>query len=156
VPTSIPGTVIVSATLVVRLRSVNRNPALEGNQQEDLESFSKWVLSIGDGTAPAGKRGDEREASWVTIPDDQLIHTEGENVLALVSEVYPDLLSNYRDRAYLVSRAIVCPNNQMIDEINEYIVSLLPGDSVQYTSCDTIVKTSEQIPDFYVIYLVNF
>jgi hypothetical protein len=30
--------------------------------------------------------------------DDMLIHTEGEKILALVSEVYPDLLSNYRDR----------------------------------------------------------
>jgi hypothetical protein len=31
-------------------------------------------------------------------------------------------------------------------------MSLLPGDSVQYTSCDTIIKTSEQIPDFDLIY----
>jgi hypothetical protein len=105
-------------------------------------------LYISDGTTPAGKRGDEREASWVTIPDDLLIQTEGEKVPALVSEVYPDLLSNYRDRVYLPSRDIVCPNNQTVDKINEYIVSLIPGDSVQYTSSDTIIKTSKQIPDF--------
>jgi hypothetical protein len=80
-----------------------RNPALEENQREELENFSEWVLSIGDGTALAEKRGDEREASWVTIPNDLLIHTESENVPALVSEVYPDLLSNYSDRAYLAS-----------------------------------------------------
>jgi hypothetical protein len=87
------------------------NPILEGNQREELENFSKWVLSVGDGTAPIEKRGDECEASWVTIPNDLLIHTEGEKVPALVSEVYPHLLSNYHDRTYLVSRAIVCPNN---------------------------------------------
>jgi hypothetical protein len=133
-----------------------RNPALEENQREELENFSEWVLSIGDGTALAEKRGDEREASWVTIPNDLLIHTESENVPALVSEVYPDLLSNYSDRAYLASRAIVCPNNQIVDETNKYIVSLLPGDSVQYTSCDTIIKTSEKIPDFDLIYPTEF
>jgi hypothetical protein len=33
-----------------------RNPALQGNQREELENFSKWVLSIGDGTAPAKKK----------------------------------------------------------------------------------------------------
>jgi ATP-dependent DNA helicase PIF1 len=133
-----------------------QNPALEGNQREELEHYSEWVLSIGDGTTPTEKRGDEREASWVTIPYDLLIHTEGEKVPALVSEVYPDLLSNYRDRAYLASRAIVFPNNQTIDEINKYIVSLLPGDNVQYTSCDTIIKTSEKISDFDLIYPTEF
>jgi hypothetical protein len=45
-----------------------RNPTLEGNQREELENFSKWVLSVGDGTAPIEKRGDEREASpFLTI-----------------------------------------------------------------------------------------
>jgi hypothetical protein len=57
---------------------------------------------------------------------------------------------------YLASRAIVCPNNQTVDEINEYIVSLLPGDSVEYLSCDTISKSSEHIPDFDVLYPTEF
>jgi len=132
------------------------NPTLEGNQRDELEQFSKWVLAIGDGTAPAEKRGEEREASWVTIPDDLLIRTDGDRVAALVSEVYPDLLSNYQDPTYLASRAIVCPNNLTVDEINEYIVSILPGDSVQYISCDTISKTSECIPDFDMLYPAEF
>jgi hypothetical protein len=133
-----------------------RNPALQGDQLHELETFSKWVLAIGDGTVPAEKRGDEREATWVTIPDDLLIHTEGDKLAALVAEVYPNLLSKYRDPSYLASRAIVCPNNQTVDEINKYIVSMLPGDSVQYISCDTISKTSEQIPDFDIIYPTEF
>jgi hypothetical protein len=133
-----------------------RNPALQGDQLHELETFSKWVLAIGDGTFPAEKRGDEREATWVTIPDDLLIHTEGDKLAALVAEVYPNLLSKYRDPSYLASRAIVCPNNQTVDEINKYIVSMLPGDSVQYISCDTISKTSEQIPDFDIIYPIEF
>jgi ATP-dependent DNA helicase PIF1 len=56
----------------------------------------------------------------------------------------------------LASRAIICPNNQTVDEINEYIVSLLPGDSVDYLSCDTISKSSEHIPDFDVLYPTEF
>jgi len=67
-----------------------------------------------------------------------------------------DLLSNYQDPTYLASRAIVCPNNLTVDEINEYIVSMLPGDSVQYISCDTISKTSECIPDFDMLYPAEF
>ncbi len=54
------------------------------------------------------------------------------------------------------SRAIVCPNNQTVDEINEYIVSMLPGDAVDYLSCDTISKSSEHIPDFDILYPTEF
>ncbi|WVZ82292.1 hypothetical protein U9M48_029572 [Paspalum notatum var. saurae] len=54
------------------------------------------------------------------------------------------------------SRAIVCPNNVTVDEINDYVVSLLPGDSVHYFSCDTISKSSEHIPDFDVLYPTEF
>jgi hypothetical protein len=39
-----------------------------------------------------------------------------------------------------------------VDEINDYIVSMLPGDSTHYLSCDTIAKSSEHIPDFDILY----
>jgi len=63
---------------------------------------------------------------------------------------------NYKNPEYLASRAIVCPNNQTVDEINEYIVSMLPGESVDYLSCDTISKSSEHIPDFDILYPTEF
>jgi hypothetical protein len=113
-------------------------------------------LAIGDGTVPAERKGEEREASWVTIPDDLLIHTDDDKMKTLVSEVYPDFLVNYQNPEYLASRAIVCPNNQTVDEINEFIVSLLPVDSVDYLSCDTISKSSEHIPDFDLLYPTEF
>jgi hypothetical protein len=72
-----------------------QNPALVGNQRDELDKFSKWVLAVGDGTLPAEKIGDESEPSWVVIPDDLLICTEGDKISALVSEVYPDLLANF-------------------------------------------------------------
>jgi len=116
------------------------NPSLEESKRDELERFSKWVLAIGDGTAPAERKGDECEASWVTIPNDLLIHTTGDKIAAIVSEVYPYFLMNYNSLEYLSSRAIVCPNNITVDEINDFIVSLIPGDSVHYLSCDTISK----------------
>lgn len=132
------------------------NPSLEESERDELERFSNWVLAIGDGTAPAERKGDEREASWVTIPDDLLIHTDGDKIAAIVSEVYPDFLMNHNNPEYLASRAIVCPNNITVDEINDFIVSLIPGDSVHYLSCDTISKSSEHIPDFDVLYPTEF
>ena len=119
---------------VLKLRTNMRllNPSLQGNERTELEQFSEWVLAIGDGTLPAVKRGEECEASWITIPDDLLVRTDGDKIAALVSEVYPAFLANYQNPTYLASRAIVCPNNLTVDEINEYIVSMLPGDNTHY------------------------
>ena len=33
---------------------------------------------------------------------------------------------------------------------------MLPSDAMTYISCDTISKTSEQIPDFDIVYPVEF
>lgn len=132
------------------------NPSLQGNERDELEEFSRWVLAVGNGTVPAIKKGEEREASWVTIPDDLLIQTEGNKIAALVSEVYSAFLTNYQDPTYLASRVIICPNNTTVDEINDYIVSMLPGDSTHYLSCDTIAKSSEHIPDFDILYPTEF
>jgi hypothetical protein len=62
---------------------------------------------------------------------------------------------HYKSSEYL-ARAIVCPNNQDVDAINDYIVNLVHGDSVQYLSCDTISKSSEHIPDFDILYPTEF
>jgi hypothetical protein len=144
------------AVLKLRTNMQLLNPSLQVNEHAELEQFSEWVLAIGDSTVPATKKGEEREASWVTIPDDLLIRTNGDKIAALVSEVYPEFLANCHNPTYLASRAIVCPNNLTVDEINEYIVSMLRGDSIKYLSCDTISKTSEHIPDFDVLYPTEF
>ncbi|XP_025801486.1 ATP-dependent DNA helicase PIF2-like [Panicum hallii] len=128
------------------------NPSLDATQHAEIESFGKWILSVGDGTIAAEQRGEEREASWITIPDDLLVHTDGDKTAALVAEVFPDFIMNYKNPEYLAARAIVCPNNQDADDINDYIVKLVPGDDVQYLSCDTISKSTEHIPDFDVLW----
>ncbi|PWZ21610.1 ATP-dependent DNA helicase pif1, partial [Zea mays] len=142
---------------VLKLRTNMRlsNPSLHGKERADLEQFSKWVLDIGDGALPAMTRGDESEPTWVTIPEDLLIRTDGDAAAALISEFYPDLLERYMDPTYLATRAIVCPNNLTTDKINDYIVSMLPGHGVQCLSCDTISKASERIPDFDMLYLLG-
>jgi hypothetical protein len=131
-------------------------PSLEENDRNDLISFGKWVLSIDDGTLPTEKRTGGREPTWITIPDDLLVQTNNDKIAAIVSEVYPDFFMNYDKPTYLASRAIICPNNATVDDINNYFVSLVPGETVRYLSFDTISKSSERIPDFDVLYATEF
>jgi ATP-dependent DNA helicase PIF1 len=85
-----------------------------------------------------------------------LIHTDGNKAAAHVAEVFPDFIMNYKCAEYLAARAIVCPNNQDVNAINDYIVNLVSIDSVQYLSCDTISKSSEHISDFDILYPTEF
>jgi hypothetical protein len=143
---------------VLRLRTNMRlrNPSLDADQWAEIEQFDNWILSIGDGTIPAERKGEEHEASWITIPDDLLIHTDGNKTAALVAEVFPNFIMNHKSPECLATCAIICPNNQDSDAINDCIVKLVPGDDIQYLSCDTISKSSEHIPDFDVLYPTEF
>jgi ATP-dependent DNA helicase PIF1 len=58
----------------------------------------------------------------------------------MIDAVYPDLRSKYMDIDYLREWAILTPTNDIADTINNYVVSLVPGDEKHYLSCDSILK----------------
>ncbi|XP_015691438.1 uncharacterized protein LOC107303444 [Oryza brachyantha] len=129
---------------------------LSEQRRHELEQFSQWVLALGDGRLPVSKKKDESEATWIDIPDDLLIKAHGDKIHAIVHEVFPDFASRYTDSSYLASRAIVCPNNLTVDEINDFIVGMVPSEMKEYLSCDTISKSTDHIPDFDLMYPTEF
>mgnify|MGYP003702459215 CR=1 FL=1 len=141
-------------TLNINMRLLN--PILPESERKDIYDFSQWVLAVGNGSLPMIARENESCPTWITIPDDLLVMTNGDKISAIVNEVYPDFLHSYKDIEYLASRAIVCPNNITVDEINDYVIGLIPGDPRIYLSCDTISKCSELIPDFDLLYPPEF
>jgi hypothetical protein len=68
------------------------DPSLDAAQRANIVQFAAWILSIGDGMIPAERKGEEHEPSWITIPDDLLIHTDGGKIAALVAEVFPNFI----------------------------------------------------------------
>jgi hypothetical protein len=88
-----------------------QDPCLDATQQAKIEQFADWILSIGDGTIHVKRKGEEYDASWITIPDDLLIHTDGNKTATLVIEVFPYFIVNYKNSEYLATRVVVSPNN---------------------------------------------
>jgi len=87
-------------------------------EQQKVEEFARWILDIGDGKMSADD-GEE----LIKIPSDILLQKGVDPREAIVKSTYPDLLNNYRQRKFLEERAILCPRNEMVDQINEYIMS---------------------------------
>jgi hypothetical protein len=51
------------------------------------------------------------------------------------------LLSNY-ERTFLQERAILCPRNKTVQEINDYIMDMITGEEMTYRSCDSVYDAS--------------
>jgi ATP-dependent DNA helicase PIF1 len=117
-----------------------------------LQKFSEWILDVGNGQIPVSKCNNEEEPTWINIPHDLLIYTDGPKIPTIVNTVYPDLLRNYLNVEYLKERAIVSPTNEVVDGINMYILTLLPGEQKEYLSADSISKCFDTCSDADVLY----
>jgi ATP-dependent DNA helicase PIF1 len=105
---------------------------------DELKEFAEWVLGIGDGVV-----GDACDDGInVHIPDDLLIHSSGDHVASIVECIYPSILHNMNDPEYFKNRAILTPKNLIVEEINNYVMSLIPGEERTYLSCDSPCPSS--------------
>ena len=128
VDATITNSPIWKSVLVLRL-SINMRLSMPGADpvlQQGVALFSKWVLDLGNGKLPATKREGESETTWIKIPDDLLIHTDRDNISAIVLSTYTYFLANYDKPGYLRERAILTPTNEVAEKVNIHVMSLVP------------------------------
>lgn len=110
---------VLTLTRNMRLQKDAHN----GNAEE-LREFSQWMLDVGDGKLSKSNDG----YASIEIPDSFLITEFDDPIHAIVQSTYPNLVYKYKDEGFLQSRAILSSTNEIVDEINDYILSLVPGD----------------------------
>ena len=104
----------------------------------ELEEFSHWLLSIGDGTCGDGV---------VDIPETMM--TPDETMDSLIDCTFPSLERNCSNTKWLGERAIVCPTNAEGDEVNNSMIDKFPGELIEYKSADTTEENNvEYTPEF--------
>lgn len=70
--------------------------------------------------------------------------------------IYDDFSLSYSSIPYLATRCIVCPQNSVVDEINEFTINKVPGCVREYLSFDNIANSTEQPSDFEMLYPPEF
>lgn len=125
---------VLRLTTNMRLRTSSENA-----DQEDINQFAEWILRIGDGDPNA----DEYGVSVVQIPDDLLIHECVDPLLSLVEFAYPDLLQNMNMTCYFQDRGILAPTLESVERVNDYVISMIPGDLREYLSSDSVCQSDE-------------
>lgn len=109
---------------------------------ESLKKFAEWILDLGDGKLGSDTDGE----AMIDIPDDLCIDQHsGNHVADIVSFTYPSLMDNLQNADFFLDRAILAPTLDLVEKVNDYIMSMIPGEGKEYFSCDTICKVDEDV-----------
>ncbi|CAH9060704.1 unnamed protein product [Cuscuta epithymum] len=121
--------------------SLTKNMRLQKNldmtSATELKEFSKWILDVGDGKISEPNDG----YAEIKIPDEFLIKEFDDPIDAIVRSTYPNLLEQYKNEEFLKSRAVLASTIEIVDKINDYVLSTLPGEEREYLSCDSVDKS---------------
>ncbi|KHN15379.1 hypothetical protein glysoja_044674 [Glycine soja] len=104
--------------------NLTKNKCLQGVENTttlELKNFSRWMLKIGNDKLFEPNDGFDE----IDIPREFLI-------------------TNFQDLIYAISRAILASTIETNEEINEYMLSLIPGKEKEYLNSDSI-ETSKPI-----------
>lgn len=91
----------------------------------ELADFSKWMLMVGDGKISEPNDG----YAEIEIPKEFLITEFDDPIHAIVESTYPNIIQQYKNEKFLHSRAILASTIEVVDEINDFMLCMIPGNS---------------------------
>lgn len=92
-------------------------------EAEEIKEFSEWILQLGDGKINEPNTGE----TIIDIPKDLLVTNCEDPIESIVSEVYGNTFKDSKDPLFFQERAILCPTNENVDVINNYMLDRLTG-----------------------------
>ncbi|XP_042757711.1 uncharacterized protein LOC122197560 [Lactuca sativa] len=130
---SLSSSYIWSSCKVLTLTKNMRLSVLASDIQETA-TFAKWILDIGEGKVGGLNDG----KAIIDIPTDLLIVDSVDPIGSLIGFVYPSIVENTKNSIYFQERAILASKNEVVQEINERLLKLFPGDPQEYLSSDSL------------------
>lgn len=109
---------VLTLTKNMRLQQGSNN-----TNASELQQFSQWILNVGDGKLSQPNDG----YAEIEIPYSFLITDFVDPIDAIVRSTYPNLVDQYLNEEFLQNRAILASTIETVDEINDYVLSLIPG-----------------------------
>ena len=104
--------------------------------------FSTLLLEIGNGESAEDSNGNISLSSFSHVTD----------TTDLITAVYNDIEIHFNSITWLRDRAILCPKNESVDNINNMVSDLIPGVARIYNSFDSVVD-DEQVTQYPIEFL---
>ncbi|XP_076929594.1 uncharacterized protein LOC143594074 [Bidens hawaiensis] len=111
--------------------------ALDRSLKDILSFFKFTIWWKGEGNVS----GTNDVEAQIEIPEDFLIRHSCDPVSELIDFVYPSVLQNFKKQNYFHERAILAPKNDIVQEINDRLLSIFPGEEREYLCFDSVCPT---------------
>ncbi|KAF2903264.1 hypothetical protein ILUMI_02924 [Ignelater luminosus] len=108
--------------------------------QNDISAgvFSKTLLDIGNGKIPV-----DSSTCLISFPTNFCQFTTSKE--ELISKVFPNIDTNYKNHAWLSERAILAATNKDVNDVNIKIQSQINGQIRSFKSIDSIIDPNEVV-----------
>ncbi|XP_057415223.1 uncharacterized protein LOC130710086 [Lotus japonicus] len=108
---------------------------------EDIKNFAEWILQVSDGKLNC-HGGEDSE---IEIPADLLIDDSECPLNKLVEFTYPAMLTNLtlKNYKYFEERALLSPTLDSVENVNNMMLSMIPGEEKEYLSSDSTCRSDE-------------
>ena len=134
---------------------LTENMRLQNSGGKEEKEFAEYLLRIGDGRElPASE--DESISSYKTAEIKVLIPEKFASTAVTVKdfcqEIYPNLngivtgglqTSTREWYSWMMDRAIICPTNNDVNDINDLLIQQFPGEMFTYKSHDKLLTENE-------------
>nr|XP_010911417.1 uncharacterized protein LOC105037453 [Elaeis guineensis] len=81
----------------------------------------------------------------------------GDNpIKSIVESMYPNILKNINDLNYFQERAILAPTLLNVDVVNEYMLSMIPGEERIYLSSDSVCRADANVDSMNDLYTTEY
>ena len=103
---------------------------LTAEEANDLKDFSEWILKVGEGKIAEPNDGEAE----IEIPSELLITNFEDPIEAICKAVYGDFasLQENKEPKFFQERAILCPTNEDVNTINDYMLDQLEGNFIYF------------------------
>lgn len=125
----------------------------------DEKAFADWILQVGDGRAEAEHQlmsNSETPEDQIFIDNTVLLPVNSDPLETLCSSAFSDFANDYTDRQKLRDTAILTPRNITVDEINNYLVSQVPGEEKEYFSADSFAENEQDSEELKMSYPLEY
>ncbi|XP_072395344.1 uncharacterized protein [Diabrotica undecimpunctata] len=100
------------------------------------EDFSEQLLTIGNGQVPV-----DESSGLISFPNNfcNFVSSKDE----LINNVFPNIISNYKNNEWLSERAILAAKNKDVDDLNYIIQNKIIGTMHSFKSIDCVTNEDE-------------
>ena len=101
---------------------------LTPEEAKDLKDFPEWILKVGEGKLAEPNDGEAE----IDIPSEFLITNSEDPIESISKAVYGDYLSlqENKEPKFFQERAILCPTNEDVNMVNDYMLDKLDGNFI--------------------------